>query len=184
MLKQDNHMFQARETLSKPPNHELERQLCGYDHMVLLQRTQAVTSSSRGSRTIRTLPSTFFKWCTETHQSTQVRSHRHTNTCTRAHKPNWKKNQNFLILLDSSTQASHSYSAVGCTPSYNFFTSPLGFSEQEIVQAFGAKTNILPFAFAFMLLKFKDSCCPFNQEILKIQVFQTIMRYQDDSWYS
>lgn len=81
------------------------------------------------------------------HTDTQTHAHVHTNQTE-------KKNQNFLILLDTPTQASHFYSAVVCTPSYNFFTLPPGFSGKEIVQALGTKTNILPFAFAFLLLEF------------------------------
>lgn len=141
--------------------------------------------SSRGSSTMHTLPSIFsFKWCTETYQSTQVRSHRYANTCTRAHKPNWKKirtSSSYLTLLHKLL----TFTVLWCV---HLLITSLPCHLASLERRLCKHSELKPTSFRLHL---PSSCWnsvwirwPFNQEVLNIQVFQAIRRYQDDSRYS
>lgn len=142
--------------------------------------------SSRGSSTIHTLLSIFsFKWCTETYQSTQVLSHRYANTCTRAHKPNWKKKSELPHLTWHSYT---SFSLLQCCVCVHLLITSLPCHLASLERRLCKHSELKPTFFRLHL----PSCCwnsvwihwPFNQEVLNIQVFQAIRRYQDDSRYS
>lgn len=81
------------------------------------------------------------------HTDTQTHAHVHTNQT----EKKIRTSSSYLTLLHKLLTFTV---LCVCAPSYNFFTLPPGFSGKEIVQALGAKTNILPFAFAFLLLEF------------------------------
>lgn len=168
-------LFLLKISLPKPSNHKLERQLCGYEHMLLLQRTQALLPapmfnfSSRGFSTIHTLPSKFsFKWCTETYQSTQVHSHRYANTCTCAHKPNWKKirtSSSYLTLLHKLL----TFTVLWCV---HLLITSLPCHLASLERRLCKHSELKPTSFRLHL----PSCCwnsvwirwPFNQEVLNI----------------